>query len=412
MAKKREALKDIQCRQAKLKSGQKRTKLTDGRGLYLLVTQSSKLWRFDYMFAGKRQTLALGVYPDVTLSMARERHQKARTSIADKINPALLKQATKQAEADSFEAVAREWIEKQRKTWTTGHTESITSRLESNIYPWLGSRPIAEIEAPELLAVLRRIEKRGALEVAHRVMAVCGQVFRYGIATGRCKRNPVPDLRGALETRKAKHMATITNPKKVGVLMRAIQSFEGSFVVQQALQFQPYVFVRPGELRHAEWCEVDMDADTWVIPAHKMKAGKAHTIALSRQAMAILRLLKPYTGTGRYVFPSVRTQARPMSENTINAALRRLGYEKSEICGHGFRSMASTMLRDELNYSFDVVEAQLSHQIGSDVERAYNSAKHLKDRAVMLQVWANYLDGLRDGATIINIKTGKPHETH
>jgi len=396
-------LKDIQVKQAKLAAGKKRRKMADGRGLYLLITQTSKCWRFDYTFNDKRKTLALGIYPDVSLATARERHQKARTSIADGIDPAAQKQAEKQATEDSFEAVAREWIEKQRKSWTGGHTESITSRLESNIYPWLGSTPINDIEPPALLAVLRKIERRGAIEVAHRVMAVCGQVFRYGIATGRCKRDPVPDLRGALETRKAKHMATITEPKKVGKLMRAIDSFEGSFIVQSALQLLPYVFVRPGELRHAEWPEIGLDESVWRIPAEKMKAGKPHTIPLSKQAVTILRELKPLTGGCKYVFHSVRTPSRPMSENTINAALRRLGYDKSEICGHGFRSMASTMLRDELGFSFDVVEAQLAHQIGSDVERAYNKAQHLQDRVAMMQRWADYLDRLRTGADVIDI---------
>ena len=396
-------LKDIQVKQAKLAAGQKRRKMADGRGLYLLITKTSKCWRLDYTFNDKRKTLALGIYPDVSLSMARERHQKARTSIADGIDPAAQKQAEKQATADSFEAVAREWIEKQRKSWTTGHTESITSRLENNIYPWLGCTPINNIEPPDLLTVLRKIERRGAIEVAHRVMAVCGQVFRYGIATGRCKRDPVPDLRGALETRKAKHMATITEPKKVGKLMRAIDSFEGSFIVQSALQLLPYVFVRPGELRHAEWPEIDLEESVWRIPAEKMKAGKPHTIPLSKQAVTILRELKPLTGGCKYVFHSVRTPSRPMSENTINAALRRLGYDKSEICGHGFRSMASTLLRDELGFSFDVVEAQLAHQIGSDVERAYNKAQHLQDRAAMMQRWADYLDRLRTGADVIDI---------
>jgi len=322
--------------------------------------------------------------------------------IADDIDPSIQKQATRTAKADSFEAVAREWFAKEKAIWKPSHADTVIGRLEKNIFPWLGSTPINDIEPPDMLAVLRRIESRGAIETAHRIKRVCGQVFRYGIATGRCKRDPVPDLRGALQPVKTLHLATITDPKRVGELLRAIEGYSGTFEVQCALQIAPYLFVRPGELRHAEWSEIDLEAAQWRIPAEKMKMKRMHLVPLSRQVVAILRDLQPLTGRGKYLFPSVRSTVRPMSENTVNAALRRMGFEKGEICGHGFRAMASTILHEQ-GWNSDVIERQLAHVEGNKVKSAYNHATHLPERMKMMQSWADYLDGLRTGADVISI---------
>jgi len=398
------ALNDLQARRAKCPADKKQIKLADGGGLHLLVTaKGSKYWRLDYRFRGMRKTLALGVYPDVSLAKARARTQEARELIADGIDPAMVKKAKLRAKKNSFESVAREWYEKQSAIWKPTHAATVIDRLEANIFPWLGNTPINDIEPPDLLAVLRRIENRGAVEVAHRVKAVCGQVFRYGIATGRCKRDPVPDLRGALTPRKTVSMATITDPKRVGELLRAIEGYQGSFPVKCALQVAPYLFVRPGELRHAEWPEIDLEAAQWHIPAEKMKMKRLHLVPLSRQVVAILRDLQPLTGRGKYLFPSVRSTARPMSENTVNAALRRMGFEKTEICGHGFRGMASTILHEQ-GWNSDVIERQLAHVEGNKVKGAYNHAEYLPDRTKMMQAWADYLDGLRTGADVVPIK--------
>jgi len=323
--------------------------------------------------------------------------------IANDIDPSMQKRATRIAKADSFEAVAREWFAKQKTSWKPGHAKTVIGRLENNIFPWLGNTPINDIEPPDMLAVLRRIESRGAIETAHRIKRVCGQVFRYGIATGRCKRDPVPDLRGALTPVNQTHLATITDPKRVGELLRAIEGYSGTFEVKCALQVAPYLFVRPGELRHAEWSEIDLDAAIWRIPAEKMKMKRMHLVPLSKQVVAILRDLQPLTGRGKYLFPSVRSTVRPMSENTVNAALRRMGFEKSEICGHGFRAMASTILHEQ-GWKSDVIERQLAHVEGNKVKGAYNHAKHLPERVKMMQHWADYLDGLRTGADVIPIK--------
>jgi integrase len=394
-------LKEIQVRQAKLADGQKRKKLADGGGMYLLVTPTGKYWRLDYRFAGKRKTLALGVYDDVSLKRARDKRHEARVSLDKKIDPAMQKKATKKAEANSFEAVAREWYEKQQPTWKPNHARTVISRLERDVFPWLGSTPVADIEAPALLTLLKRIEKRGAIETAHRIKSICGQVFRYAIATGRAQRDPVPDLRGALRPVKQGSMATITNPKRVGELMRAIQSFKGTFQVQCALQIAPYVFVRPTELRHAEWTEFDLDAAQWNIPAEKMKMGRPHIVPLASQVVAILRELQPFSGGDKYLF-SGRDKTRPMSDGTINACLRRLSFGSNEIVGHGFRGMASTLLHGQ-GWKSDIIERQLAHIEGNSVKAAYNHAEYLPERIKLMQHWADYLDGLRDGADVINI---------
>ncbi len=282
---------------------------------------------------------------------------------------------------------------------TIVHTQA---KFDRHIFPWIGSLPLAEIEAPDVLALVQRAEKRGTIETAHRLKMLCSRVFRYGIATGKVKYDPTTGLEGALTPLSVKHRATITEPKAVGALLRAIHAFEGTFVVQCALQITPYVFVRPSELRHAEWSEIDLEKAEWRIPAAKMKMRVMHIVPLAAQVIAILKELQPLTGSSLYVFPSIRNASRPMSENTVNASLRRIGYSKEEICAHGFRAMASTMLHEQ-GWDSDVIERQLAHKEGNAIKEAYNHARHLPERVKLMQHWANYLDGLRVGAEIIPI---------
>jgi len=401
----KDVLNAIQVKQAKLPEGKKRVRLTDGEGLYLLINDAGKYWRLDYRFKGIRKTISLGVYPDVTLANARKERRKARTQLDSGIDPSMERQATLKADTGTFEAVAREWFGNMQPSWKPGHAITVISRLEANVFPWLGNKPINGIEPPDLLAVLRRIESRGAIETAHRVKSVCGQVFRYGVATGRCKRDPTPDLRGALKPVVVSNMATITRPDKIGELLRAIEGYTGTFPVKCALQLAPYLFVRPGELRHAEWNEINLDSAQWKIPANKMKMKRTHLVPLSKQVIAILRELKPLTGVSKYIFPSVRSNDRPMSENTINGGLRRMGFDKTEICGHGFRAMASTILHEQ-GYKSDVIERQLAHVEGNKIKGVYNHAEYLPERTQMMQAWADYLDGLRQGADVVNIHGG------
>ncbi len=399
-------LSDVRIRNAKAKK--KSYKLSDGRGLYLLVTAGgSKYWRFDFSFTGKRKTMSLGVYPDVSLRKVRARHQDARTLLADGINPMQEKRRVKQRkdimEASTFKAVSLELVKQKSSKLSPKYVKTIETRLSTYIFPFIGELPISEITAPDLLNALRRIETTGKLETCNRIKRLCGEVFRYGIATGRCDRDPAADLKGALATGKVKHMATITTPKDIAALLRAIDGYSGHFVTQSALQFIPLVFVRPGELRHAEWSEVDFSGKVWRIPAEKMKMKSAHIVPLSNQAIRILKSIYQLTGQGKYIFPSMRTDIRPMSENTINAALRRLGYSKDEMTGHGFRAMASTNLNEQ-GWSPDVIERQLAHAEKNSVRAAYNHAEYLPERKKMMQAWANCLDGLKHGAEIIPIK--------
>jgi integrase len=372
-------------------------KLADERGLYLLVNGAGKYWRFDYRFGGKRKTLAVGVYPDVTLGKARERRDEARKKLADGIDPGLHRKAeraaTKEGSGNSFEVIAREWHGKHAPSWTSSHAVRIMRRLEVDVFPWIGGRPIAEIAAPVILSALRRIESRGAIETAHRALQNCSQVFRYAVATGRAERDPCGDLRGALPPVKQKHHATITDPKQIGELLRAIYGYRGSFVSKCALMLAPLVFVRPVELRRAEWTEFDLEGAEWRIPAERMKMRQVHVVPLSKQAVAILRELHPLTWGGRYVFPGARTNGRSMSENTVNAALRRLGYTSDQMTGHGFRSMASTLL-NEAGWNRDAIERQLAHAERDEVRAAYNYAEHLPERRKMMQAWADLLDNL------------------
>ncbi|WP_027368272.1 tyrosine-type recombinase/integrase [Desulfocurvibacter africanus] len=398
-------LSDTSVRNAKPES--KPRKLSDGGGMFLLVTPSGgKWWRFKYRFKGKEKLLSLGVYPDVSLKEARERRDEARKLLANGIDPSETRKAEKNSQADSFEEVAREWYDKFKPSWSDSHAMRILRRLEQNIFPWLGSRPIKTISAPDLLAVIRRIETRGAVETAHRALQNCGQIFRYAVACGRAERDPSGDLRGALPPSEEKHHASLTDPKAVAALLRDIDDYEGSFVTRCALRLAPLVFVRPGELRHAEWSEIDLDHAEWRIPAEKMKARTMHIVPLSKQAVEIMRELHALTGQGKYLFPSVRTSARPMSENTVNAALRRLGYSKDEMTGHGFRSMASTILNEQ-GWNRDAIERQLAHAERNSVRAAYNYAEFLPERRRMMQSWSDYLDALRSGTKIIPFRTGQ-----
>lgn len=384
-------------------------KLTDGGGMYLLVNpDGSKYWRMSYRFAGKQKTLALGVYPDVTLSAARVKRDEARKLLANDVDPAMLKQITKRTKhasaENSFEAVAREWYVKFSGKWVPSHGEKIIRRLERDLFPWLGKRPIAEITAPELLAVLRRIESRGALDTAHRAHQNCGQVFRYAIATGRAERDPSPDLRGAMPPAKETHYPAITDPKAIGDLLRAIRGYKGGFIVGCALRLAPLLFVRPGELRQAEWSEINFDTAEWHIPASKMKMDVAHIVPLATQSVAVLREIQAMTGEDKYVFPGMRMNGKPMSENTVNMALRTLGYTKEELTGHGFRAMARTLLDEVLAYRVDWIEHQLAHAVKDPNGRAYNRTAHLPQRREMMQGWADYLDTLASGATVLTFK--------
>ncbi len=397
------ALTDTAARGAK--PGDKPFKLADEKGLFLLVhPNGSKYWRLKYRFAGKEKVLALGVYPEVRLAEARDRRDQARKTLANGIDPSTVKRLSKQAvtlaHENSFEAVAREWFAKYSPGWAASHGDKIIRRLERDVFPWIGNRPIAEITAPELLAVLRRIETRGAVETAHRAHQNCGQVFRYAVATGRAERDPSQDLRGALPPTKERHHPSITDPKAIGALLRAADGYQGAFVTKCALRLAPLVFVRPGELRKAEWSEIDLEKAEWRIPAEKMKMRAAHIVPLSTQTLAILCELQPLTGASRFVFPGARGKNRPMSENTINAALRRLGYSKDDMTGHGFRRMASTLLNEQ-GWNRDAIERQLAHGERDSIRAAYNYAEHLPERRKMMQHWADYLDKLKAGAEVI-----------
>ena len=379
----------------KAKPKEKQYKLADERGMYLLVhPKGGKWWRLDYRFQGKRKTLSLGTVPEVSLKEARRKRDDARSILEDGVDPSYYRASAKAFGEDSFEAVAREWYEKFRGQWAESHAVKTLGRLEKDLLPWVGSRPIDAIEPPELLRIFRRVENRGALETAHRIQQIASRVFRYGVATGRCNRDPTVDLKGALPPNQSRHFATITNPNEIGGLLRAIDGYQGSLITRCALQLAPLVFVRPGELRRAEWTEMNLNDAEWRIPAVKMKMKRDHIVPLSDQAIHILEEIQPLTGNQKYVFPSVLTTDRPMSENTVNSALRRLGYTKGEITGHGFRSMASTLL-NENGWTPDAIERQLAHVEGNSVRAAYNYAEHLEERQRMMQWWADYLDALK-----------------
>ena len=395
-------LSDTRVRAAKPR--EKAYKLYDERGLFLFVTPTGgRLWRLKYRVRDREKLISLGAYPDVGLKRAREKRDEARKLLADGVDPSAERQERRTALLETFEGVAEEWLELQSKSLAAETISILGTRLKSALYPYLGSRPITAITAQELLGALRRIEARGRHETAHRVRALAGRVLRYAVATGRAQHDVAADLKDALAPVKSRNFASVTDPVRVGELMRAIDGYTGHPVTALALKLAPLVFVRPGELRAAEWTEFDLLAAEWRIPGARMKMGDPHIVPLSRQALAILRELEPLARGGRYLFPSLRTRDRPMSDNTINAALRRLGYTSEEQTGHGFRTMASTLLNEQ-GFPPDVIELQLAHSDRNKVRAAYNKAQRLSERRKMMQAWADYLDGLRAGANVIPIR--------
>ena len=404
-----------------IKPGDMRRRLSDGAGLYMLlfVKGGSHGWRFDYALHARRNTLSLGTFPQVGLAEARKRAEEARKLVGRGIDPsearkgmraqAIKERAASQRAAaglppeNSFEAIAREWYAKNQPGWAASHASKILRRLEADVFPWVGSKPVDSIKPTELLTLLRRVEDRGAIETTHRVQQNCGQVFRYAVATGRAESDPSRDLRGALTPWKPEHYATLTDTKRVGQLLRAIEDYDGGFITKCAMRLSPLLFVRPGELRRAEWNEIDLDAAEWRIPAGKMKSRTMHIVPLAAQALRLFKELKPLTGRGRWVFPGIRTNGESMSENTVNAALRRMGYDRTMITAHGFRGMASTMLH-ECGWPSDVIERQLAHTERNAVKAAYNHAEHLPARRSMMQAWADHLDRLRAGASVLALR--------
>lgn len=403
-------------------------RLNDGDGLYLLIRPEGSpkggwWWRLDYSIGGRRKTLSLGTYPDTGLQLARRKADEARKLIETGTDPSNVRKADKAAQAaqreaerraqagippeNSFEAVAREWFETHKAKWAPTHADKIIARLANDVFPWIGARPVGEIKPRELRDLFDRIDGRGARETAHRALQNCGQVFRYAVFKELAESDPTRDMRGQLPTPSVKHMAAITTPAEAGELLRAIDGFRGTFVVQSALRLAPLVFVRPGELRTARWSDFDLDRGEWNIPAELMKSRQPHLVPLSAQAVAILRELHPLTGNGTFVFPGARSAKRPMSNAAINAALRRMGYDtRTEITGHGFRAMARTILHEEMGIERDVIEHQLAHRVPDALGTAYNRTKFLKQRREMMSTWADYLDRLKAGAEVILLHKG------
>lgn len=399
-------LTDTACRNAKIKENSKPIKLFDERGLFLLCTPSGgRLWRFKYRFESKEKLLSLGAYPDVSLAGARERRETARKLLAQGVDPgAARKEGVAKAAEDAltFEALARQWYEKKRPFWTPGTAERILRRLNKDLIPPLGGTPIKKVTPRNILDAVGIIEQRGCKETARRALQDCGSIFKYAFANTLIAMDPMPATRGAIVSAPVVHHPSITEPRAVGGLMRALWGYEGSPSTAAALKLAALTFVRPGELRHAEWSEFDRETAEWRIPAHKMKMRSPHIVPLSRQVLAVLEGLRPLTGIGGYLFPSERTIERPMSENTVNAALRRLGYSKDEMTGHGFRSMASTLLNEQ-GWNRDAIERQLAHSERNGVRAAYNYAEFMPDRRKMMQAWADYLDALREGGKVVPI---------
>lgn len=401
------ALTDIAIKKAK--PGAKPTKLTDGGGMFLLVTPAGgKLWRLKYRIDGREKLLAMGAYPDVSLSEARRRRDEARELIAAGKDPSREKQRDKARSrteaANTFHMIAVEYCEKRKRDGEKGWAPATASRSEyllGLLRGSVGQMPITEIEPADILEAIRRIERKGNLESARRTLQLSSAVFRYAVATARLRSDPTRDLRGALTAPKVTHYGAITDAKRVGELLRTIDGYEGQGLTKIAMQLAPHVFVRPGELRHAEWSEIDLDANLWTIPAEKMKMRKAHHVPLSRQAVELFREVRAVTGPTGYVFPSIRSRARPMSENTINAGLRRLGYASNEMTAHGFRAMASTLLNESGKWSPDAIERALAHGDTDKVRAAYHRGAHWKERVEMAQWWSDYLDQLRKGADIV-----------
>ena len=398
-----EKYKDTRYRNAK-SEGKKITKLYDGNGLFLWVYEDGrKYWRLRYRIHGKEKSISLGVYPDVSLSEAREKAKLERKKVDDHIDPSIdrkvTKQRAKQAAENSFEAVAREWYAKQIHTWVHSHAKDVKRRLEGNVFPYIGMHPISKIEAPELLNMIRIIENRGSYDLAHRVLQVCGQVFRYGVVTGRCSRDPAADLKGALTPHKKKNQAAV-KPEELPELLRAIATYEttGNRQTQLALQLLTLTFVRTNELIGALWTEFDLDNALWIVPAERMKMRSEHVVPLTSRALEIIAELKTIAGNSRYLLPG-RNPNKPISNNTLLFALYRLGY-KGKMTGHGFRAVASTIL-NESGFNPDAIERQLAHCERNEIRGAYNRAQYMPERIKMLQWWNDYIQGLENGASVV-----------
>ena len=406
-------LTDAHCRNATCPPDKKRERLSDSGGLYLEVSPTgSKRWFWKYRLAGLEKRLALGSYPDSGLTAARKARDLAKKGKADGSDPAQVRKVEKIRAAtpagDTFKATALEWYAMKLDSWSSHYAIREKRNLEKDLFPFLGDRPIGKIEPIELLKVVRRVEERGALDVAHRVLTTAGQVWRYAVATARAPRDVSADIRGALKPHHGKHFAATTDPAKLGELMRAIHTYQGGPIVRAALQLAPVLFQRPGELRAAAWAEFDLDAALWTIPAARMKRrkegkenGDPHLVPLPTQAVDILRKLHPLTGHGALVFHGERSHDRPISDNTLRAALLTLGYGPDVQSVHGFRATARTLLAEELNIDPLVIEAQLAHAVKDANGRAYNRTQYMRHRATMMQVWADYLDKLRKGGDVI-----------
>ena len=410
------ALTDTFVRQVKHTGKASGDKHADGGGMYLLVKASGRYWRMDYTHASKRKTLALGVYPEVSLAKARKRREEARELLAEGLDPSAAKRAeklaTRVAAVNTFEAVAREFHATQASGWSPRYATRWIERMEKDLFPYIGRLTLPAITAPVLLDALRKVEKRGANETAHTLRQTAGQVFRYGVQTGRCERSPVTDLHGALKPIVVKHMAAVLEPAKAGELLRAIDGYTGQPMTKAALALSALLFQRPGNIRQMEWAWIDFDTALLTIPSQDMKRrlaqklnGRPHFVPLAPQAIAILKELQPLTGHGRYVFPSLRTGERAMSDNTINAALRRMGFASDEMSAHGFRAMARTLMIERIpGISADVIEAQLAHGKSGPLGAAYDRAEFMEQRRRMMSDWADYLDKLRMGAEVIQFK--------
>ena len=412
-------LTDADCKNATCPADLKRRRLTDGSGLYLEVSPAgSKRWFWKFYPDGKESRLALGSYPEVTLKAARAARDEARKTRTAGTNPVQQRKADKLAssasKATTFEAVAREFHGAKLESWSPNHAAQWLRCLDKDVFPWVGSLPLAEVSAPMLLDTLRKVEKRGAVRMAHDLREYAGQVFRYGIATGRCERDPAGDLRGALRPAMVKHAAALLEPAQAGELLRAIDAYSGQPATRAALALSALLFQRPGNIRAMEWAEVDADAALWTIPSDKMKRGlygktngRPHLVPLAPQALALLADLRPLTGHGRYVFPSLLTGERCMSENTVRGALRRMGYSNDEMTAHGFRAMARTLIGERLpGIPESVIEAQLAHGKAGALGMAYDRAEFMEQRRAMMVTWADYLDRLRAGAQVLAF-TGK-----
>ena len=380
----------------------KNYRLYDEKGLYLEVTKAGgKLWRLKYRFGGKEKRLAIGSYPERSLKVAREDRDQARTQLSNGVDPSAHKQAQRAAETlnngNTFEALAREWHTGKSRVWSTVHAKNVLDRLERDVFPYVGGRALPDITVPELLKLLRRIEERGAHETAHRVLGNVGEVYRYAIASGQADRNIALDLKGALQPVVKTHLAAVTEPKRTGELLRMIDAYQGTLTVQCALKLAPLVFVRPGELRSALWSDVDLEAAEWRFTVTKTQT--EHIVPLARQASEILEALYPLTCRSEFVFPGARSRFRPMSNNAVLSAMRRMEIDKEEMSGHGFRAMARTILDEVLGYRPDIIEQQLAHQVRDPLGRAYNRTTHLDERKEMMQAWADYLDTLKASET-------------